>query len=134
MGDIDILDVLETIDDLEDNQSYKIKNPFTSIVNGFLSTQGRGRTGTGVNLLVFETSASTDSATWAYRNLSNISKMRNKLLKSFKDTFVLKAGAKVRQIFYMHKYFFIFFEIKTLLYALFYISHCSSESINWSKL
>ena len=28
-------------------------------------TQGRGRTGTGVNLLVFETSASTDSATWA---------------------------------------------------------------------
>ncbi len=30
-----------------------------------ICTQGRGRTGTGVNLLVFETSASTDSATWA---------------------------------------------------------------------
>ncbi len=30
------------------------------------STQSRGRTGTGVNLLVFETSASTDSAIWAY--------------------------------------------------------------------
>ena len=30
-----------------------------------LSTQSRGRTGTGVNLLVFETSASTDSAIWA---------------------------------------------------------------------
>ena len=29
------------------------------------STQSRGRTGTGVNLLVFETSASTDSAIWA---------------------------------------------------------------------
>ena len=28
-------------------------------------TQSRGRTGTGVNLLVFETSASTDSAIWA---------------------------------------------------------------------
>ena len=30
------------------------------------STQSRGRTGTGVNLLVFETSASTDSAIWAF--------------------------------------------------------------------
>ena len=30
-----------------------------------LSTQSRGRTGTGVNLLVFETSASTDSDIWA---------------------------------------------------------------------
>ena len=29
------------------------------------STPSRGRTGTGVNLLVFETSASTDSAIWA---------------------------------------------------------------------
>ena len=32
---------------------------------GGLCTQSRGRTGTGVNLLVFETSASTDSAIWA---------------------------------------------------------------------
>ena len=31
-------------------------------------TQSRGRTGTGVNLLVFETSASTDSAIWASAN------------------------------------------------------------------
>ena len=29
-------------------------------------TQSRGRTGTGVDLLVFETSASTDSAIWAW--------------------------------------------------------------------
>ena len=33
---------------------------------GFLSTQTRGRTGMEVNPLVFETSASTDSAIWAY--------------------------------------------------------------------
>ena len=31
----------------------------------YYCTQSRGRTGTGVNLLVFETSASTDSAIWA---------------------------------------------------------------------
>ena len=32
----------------------------------FSSTQSRGRTGTGVTPLVFETSASTDSAIWAF--------------------------------------------------------------------
>ena len=39
------------------------------LLSGFC-TQSRGRTGTGVNLLVFETSASTDSAIWAcfFRN------------------------------------------------------------------
>ena len=34
-------------------------------LSSFFRTQSRGRTGTGVNLLVFETSASTDSAIWA---------------------------------------------------------------------
>ena len=46
-----------------------------------LRTQGRGRTGTGVNLLVFETSASTDSATWAI-DYHSIKKDLNK--RSFK--------------------------------------------------
>jgi hypothetical protein len=32
----------------------------------FQSTQSRGRTGTTVKLLVFETNASTDSAIWAF--------------------------------------------------------------------
>ena len=31
-----------------------------------LCTQSRGRTGTTVKLLVFETNASTDSAIWAF--------------------------------------------------------------------
>ncbi|MDF2432233.1 MAG: hypothetical protein JWP44_1864 [Mucilaginibacter sp.] len=33
---------------------------------GGLRTQSRGRTGTTVKLLVFETNASTDSAIWAF--------------------------------------------------------------------
>ena len=37
----------------------------SAVLGLFLCTQSRGRTGTGVNLLVFETSASTDSAIWA---------------------------------------------------------------------
>jgi hypothetical protein len=32
------------------------------------STQSRGRTGTTVKLLVFETNASTNSAIWAFGN------------------------------------------------------------------
>ena len=36
-----------------------------SNLRGFLCTQTRGRTGMEVNPLVFETSASTDSAIWA---------------------------------------------------------------------
>ena len=43
------------------------------------STQSRGRTGTGVNLLVFETSASTDSAIWA----TDFSEMRCKCMNYF---------------------------------------------------
>ena len=43
----------------------KKKNPRRSCSTRVFSTQSRGRTGTGVNLLVFETSASTDSAIWA---------------------------------------------------------------------
>ena len=43
------------------------------------STQSRGRTGTGVNLLVFETSASTDSAIWA----SDLSELRCKYTTYF---------------------------------------------------
>ena len=43
------------------------------------STQSRGRTGTGVNLLVFETSASTDSAIWA----SDFSELRCKYTTNF---------------------------------------------------
>ena len=44
------------------------------------STQSRGRTGTGVNLLVFETSASTDSAIWASDFSEMVCKYRNYFL------------------------------------------------------
>ena len=38
-----------------------------TVLRGFsCCTQSRGRTGTGVTPLVFETSASTDSAIWAF--------------------------------------------------------------------
>ena len=47
-----------------------------------LSTQSRGRTGTGVNLLVFETSASTDSAIWASDFSEMVCKYRNYFLTS----------------------------------------------------
>ena len=46
------------------------------------STQSRGRTGTGVNLLVFETSASTDSAIWASDFSEMVCKYRNYFLTS----------------------------------------------------
>jgi hypothetical protein len=47
--------------DLAPNKKIKApKNEFEAFC-----TQGRGRTGTPVKELVFETSASTDSATWA---------------------------------------------------------------------
>ena len=51
--------------------SRKSKNLCKSFIYNylqrFLSTQTRGRTGMEVNPLVFETSASTDSAIWATR-------------------------------------------------------------------
>ena len=37
------------------------------LLSRFARTQTRGRTGMEVNPLVFETSASTDSAIWAFR-------------------------------------------------------------------
>ena len=49
--------------------SWKIENPCKFFIYKGLSssscTQTRGRTGMEVNPLVFETSASTDSAIWA---------------------------------------------------------------------
>ena len=51
----------------------------------FFCTQSRGRTGTGVNLLVFETSASTDSAIWASKTFI-ISKCGAKVLLFFETT------------------------------------------------
>ena len=43
-------------------QSFEIQ-----LIGVFKSTQSRGRTGMEMNPLVFETSASTDSAIWACR-------------------------------------------------------------------
>ena len=43
----------------------KEKTLIISRLSGFICTQTRGRTGMEVNPLVFETSASTDSAIWA---------------------------------------------------------------------
>ena len=62
----------------------KIKIAANQKINSyFFSTQTRGRTGMEVNPLVFETSASTDSAIWAFRHLS-VSQMRCKGRKSKK--------------------------------------------------
>ena len=43
---------------------FKIKK--APLNRAVLCTQGRGRTGTSVTSLVFETNASTNSATWAF--------------------------------------------------------------------
>ena len=45
--------------------THKTASPLMHASTDLHCTQSRGRTGTGVNLLVFETSASTDSAIWA---------------------------------------------------------------------
>ena len=44
----------------------KTKTPDNYLTIGDLCTQGRNRTGTALRPLVFETNASTNSATWAY--------------------------------------------------------------------
>ncbi len=73
-------------------KTYKTKNPAFS--QDFFCTRGRDRTGTSVTSLVFETNASTNSATWATRQ-ETIS------LVSF-------ASAKLRTFFDMAKFFFSF--------------------------
>ena len=45
---------------------YKNKTPDNQVIIRGFRTQTRGRTGMEVNPLVFETSASTDSAIWAH--------------------------------------------------------------------
>ncbi len=64
----------------------------SSFLIRYLCTQSRDRTGMEVNPLVFETSASTNSAIWAFAKPS----------LSF-------AAAKVQQIFVLQNFFEIFF-------------------------
>ena len=70
--------------------SWETENPCKFFIYKGLSssscTQTRGRTGMEVNPLVFETSASTDSAIWAY--------------------WFLKCGAKIRLFFETCKSFY----------------------------
>ena len=76
--------------------SWKTENPCKVFIYKGLSssscTQTRGRTGMEVNPLVFETSASTDSAIWAYL----ISQMRCKDTAFFEtcNTFYKKRRKK----------------------------------------
>ena len=57
---------MQKVTKIDQNRGFEKKNPPVELLlRGFFGTQSRGRTGTGVNLLVFETSASTDSAIWA---------------------------------------------------------------------
>ena len=76
--------------------SWKTENPCKFFIYKGLSssscTQTRGRTGMEVNPLVFETSASTDSAIWAYL----ISQMRCKDTAFFEtcNTFYKKRRKK----------------------------------------
>ena len=76
--------------------SWETENPGKFVIYKGLSssscTQTRGRTGMEVNPLVFETSASTDSAIWAYL----ISQMRCKDTAFFEtcNTFYKKRRKK----------------------------------------
>ena len=76
--------------------SWETENPCKFFIYKGLSssscTQTRGRTGMEVNPLVFETSASTDSASWAYL----ISQMRCKDTAFFEtcNTFYKKRRKK----------------------------------------
>ena len=85
----------------------KRRNPRRSCSTRVFRTQSRGRTGTGVNLLVFETSASTDSAIWA----SDFSEM----------------VCKYTTFFYICKIFTNFFN-KCVNIILFIVSPCHSFS------
>ena len=58
----------------------KEKTLIISRLSGFFGTQTRGRTGMDVTPLVFETSASTDSAIWA---------------TTIRNMFFLNCGAKI---------------------------------------
>ena len=77
-------------------------------------TQTRGRTGMEVNPLVFETSASTDSAIWAFR--------------SFEVCFSI-ADAKVR-LFSLPPNFFSFFLQKKVFVTSFIINKDGITKIN----
>ena len=48
------------------NENKKTKHQFVGALFFYCCTQSRDRTGMEVNPLVFETSASTDSAIWAW--------------------------------------------------------------------
>ena len=65
------------------------------ILRGFLSTEGRDRTGTSVTSSVFETDASTDSATsaWFHRvkrgcKNTDFFRSRKRLLKKIRFYFI----------------------------------------------
>ena len=62
VGDIQCVNIAKYVVQMWYNQKEK---PSQKISERVSSTQSRGRTGTGVTPLVFETSASTDSAIWA---------------------------------------------------------------------
>ena len=49
-----------------DSTPHANKKPITICRDGLICTQSRGRTGTALQPLVFETNASTDSAIWAF--------------------------------------------------------------------
>ncbi len=70
--DTSVSDKVITLHDyLTPRLTPRIKKPLPKVGRGEKSTQSRGRTGTILQSLVFETNASTNSATWAL--FSNIS-------------------------------------------------------------
>ena len=79
-----------------------MKNPriflIFRLIRGFKSTQSRDRTGMEVNPLVFETSASTNSAIWAF------------------------SGYKITSFFLPDKFFTLFLKYFRILMFRFYFS------------